>query len=242
MRSEETLKWALERLAQLQGRSLDALRLEAAVGQSSGEKLAISVLRDVCEALGLASPLWLEMPDRARLPLMCSTPEEGWGVIVDQDPSGLWEVVFSDGQRKLDAQALNGPVAHVSMQGASAADTLSFRATLRKALQSYRGILIEAALASIFIGLIALATSLFSMQVYDRVIPTRSEQTLIILSLGVFLAVMLELAMKFARSHLMDSVLVGLDSRLARDIFQRLLSIRIDQLPGSVGSLTAQIG
>lgn len=241
MTSKETLKWALERLAQLQGRNLDPLRLEAAVAQLGAEMSAVSALRDVCAALGLSSPMWIDPPDRARLPLICHTAEDGWGLIVDQDPSGFWEVVFAGGTRQLDAELLNGPVAQVSLRGASAADTSSFQQTLKKALRSYRSILIEAALASVFLGFIALATSLFSMQVYDRVIPTRSEQTLIILSLGLFLAVMLELGMKFARSHLMDSVLVGLDARLTRDIFQRLLSVRIDQLPGSVGSLAGQI-
>ena len=239
--SKEALKWALERLAQLQGTHLDALRLEAAVAQLSSDAPAIAALGDVCAALGLPRPLWVDPPDRARLPLICTTHEEGWGVVVDQDPSGLWVVVFSGGTRKLDTASLSGPVAHIGMRSAGSSGTSSFRKTLKKALRGYRSILVEAALASIFIGMIALATSLFSMQVYDRVIPTRSEQTLIILSLGVFLAVLLELGMKFARSHLMDAVMVGLDGRLTRDIFQRLLNVRIDQLPGSVGSLAAQI-
>jgi ATP-binding cassette, subfamily C, bacterial LapB len=77
--------------------------------------------------------------------------------------------------------------------------------------------------------------------VYDRVIPTRSEYTLVILSLGVLLSILIELAMKYARSHIMDYVIVGLDNRLSREIFNRLLQLRVDQIPASVGSLAGQM-
>jgi len=96
-------------------------------------------------------------------------------------------------------------------------------------------------LASAFIGLLSLGTSLFSMQVYDRVIPVRSDYTLIILGVGVLIAILIELGMKFARSHVMDHIIVGLDQRLSREIFQRLLQLRVDQVPASVGSLSAQL-
>ncbi|MEY3699614.1 MAG: hypothetical protein RL631_2267, partial [Pseudomonadota bacterium] len=79
------------------------------------------------------------------------------------------------------------------------------------------------------------------MQVYDRVIPVRSDYTLIILGVGVLIAILIELGMKFARSHVMDHIIVGLDQRLSREIFQRLLQLRVDQVPASVGSLSAQL-
>ena len=47
--------------------------------------------------------------------------------------------------------------------------------------------------------------------------------------------------MKFARSHVMDYVVVGLDNRLSREIFDRLLQLRVDQVPNSVGSLAGQM-
>ncbi|MGL1418985.1 type I secretion system permease/ATPase, partial [Vibrio parahaemolyticus] len=46
---------------------------------------------------------------------------------------------------------------------------------------------------------------------------------------------------KFARSHIMDSVVSGLDAKLSQALFERLLSVRVDQLPGSVGSLAGQL-
>ena len=122
-----------------------------------------------------------------------------------------------------------------------ASDELTFFSNVQQTLLLYRRELIEACVASAFIGFLALATSLFSMQVYDRVIPTRSEYTLMILSAGVLISIFVELAMKFARSHIMDYVVVGLDGKLSREIFQRLLQLRVDQVPASVGSLAGQL-
>lgn len=91
-------------------------------------------------------------------------------------------------------------------------------------------------IASLMINFLALASSLFSMQVYDRVIPTHSEYTLIILSSGVALVILFEMFMKFARAKIMDKMVVSLDQNLSRDIYERLLKVRVDQMPTSVGS------
>jgi ATP-binding cassette subfamily C protein LapB len=120
-------------------------------------------------------------------------------------------------------------------------EKFTFFAHVQNTLSQYKQELFEACVASAFIGFLALATSLFSMQVYDRVIPTRSEYTLVVLSFGVFFSIMIELAMKYARSHIMDYVIVGLDNRLSREIFNRLLQLRVDQIPASVGSLAGQM-
>ena len=79
------------------------------------------------------------------------------------------------------------------------------------------------------------------MQVYDRVIPTRGEYTLFVLATGVFISVLIELVVKIARARVMDHVVVGVDGMLSRDIFHRLMSLRIDQVPASVGSLASQL-
>lgn len=45
--------------------------------------------------------------------------------------------------------------------------------------------------------------------------------------------------MKLARSSIMDNVIVGLDNIYSRQIYKRLLSVRLDQMPSSVGSLSS---
>lgn len=71
-------------------------------------------------------------------------------------------------------------------------------------LTHYRRQMLEVAAGSLVANLLAVAVSLFSMQVYDRVIPYQSHATLWVLALGALLAIGLEAALKLARSGLMD--------------------------------------
>ena len=96
-------------------------------------------------------------------------------------------------------------------------------------------------LATILINTVALTTSFFSMQVYDRVIPSQGLATLLILALGVGLAIVFEFILKLVRSRVMEHAVIGLDGKLSRDIFERLMHVRLDQLPSSVGSLAGQL-
>lgn len=249
------LHWAIEKTAQMQSVALDPLRLQAslqALSEATAQAAGRQALISICTSMGLVAPTLLDAPDPVLLPLLACVPDIGWGVLVDRDPNGLWVLRTDEAEHLLEEEQLRGrtavwPVNSASATGAASSDAAAgafrptFKSLVHATLGRYRGRLIEAMLASLFIGTLALATSLFSMQVYDRVIPTRSEYTLIILSAGVLLTVMIELAMKHARSHLMDHVIVGLDNRLSREIFQRLLQLRVDQLPASVGSLASQM-
>lgn len=249
MPTKDQLLWALEKAAQLQSVALDSLRLKACLPTlpDEGRDEGLRPLFAVCAGMGLEAPTVLPVPDQAYLPILAHLPRLGWGVVADRDAHGSWVVQTPQGARAADTAELKNRTAIVRLLTPSShpagvpAEPPSFKALVHSTLGSYRGHLAEAALASLFIGALALATSLFSMQVYDRVIPTHSEYTLIILSVGVGLSILIELAMKYARAHIMDHVIVGLDNRLSREIFQRLLQLRVDQLPSSVGSLAAQI-
>ncbi len=240
----------MQRLAQMQGSSIDALSLNANASVLDQVVSPIDALVLICQRMGFDKPKWLKNPDRVHLPMLCNTPSLGWGVLVDRNPLGQWVVVTLEGTQTVEDALLKNNVALLKLGPAvelgfglfrKKDEGLTFFSHVQDALRLYRSELIEACVASTFIGFLALATSLFSMQVYDRVIPTRSEYTLVILSCGVLLSILIELAMKFARSHIMDYVIVGFDNRLSREIFNRLLQLRIDQVPSSVGTLAGQM-
>lgn len=242
----------MQRLAQMQGGSLDELSLQASASALEQPIPPIQTLKLVCKRMGLKKPKFFKQLDRAHLPVLCHTPELGWGVVVNRNPLNEWIVVTPEGQHPVGDEFLQNSTAMLRLGPAvelgfglgvfkSRNEKLTFFSHVQDTLQLYRYELVEACVASAFIGFLALATSLFSMQVYDRVIPTRSEYTLVILSVGVFLSILVELAMKYARSHIMDYIIVGLDSRLSREIFNRLLQLRVDQIPASVGSLAGQM-
>ena len=246
----QQMAWALQRLGQLQGGQIDPLQLKAGVERLPTSVQPTQALSALCRFLGKDAPKRLRHPDRAHLPMLALHPELGWGVLVDQTPDGQWVLQRPQGPSAVSTESLHracavlllGPKVQLALGLLRAsAEGLSFFDRVRETLLSYRRELLEATVASAFIGTLALATSLFSMQVYDRVIPTRSEYTLIILAVGVMLSIFIELAMKYARAHVMDYVVVGLDNRLSRETFDRLLQLRLDQVPNSVGSLASQM-
>ncbi len=248
----QQFSWAMQRLAQMQGGSMDMLSLNATASMLEQSASPLQMLPLICQRMALESPKMVKHPDQVHLPMLAYTPELGWGVVVDRNARGQWVVMTPKGGKPVDEAALKNATAILRLGPKvdlgfgfnffkQKSEKLTFFSHVQDALHLYRHELIEACLASAFIGFLALATSLFSMQVYDRVIPTRSEYTLVILSLGVVLSILIELAMKYARSHIMDYVIVGLDNRLSREIFNRLLLLRVDQIPASVGSLAGQM-
>ena len=75
-------------------------------------------------------------------------------------------------------------------------------------------VVFEAILATFVVSLLALGGSLYSMQVYDRVIPNQGFQTLWVLTAGVVLAMLLEWMLKQLRAHIVDEA--GVDIEIGR--------------------------
>lgn len=246
----QSLADALRHLLGQQGYPVDNVRLQDVIRRhdnqkNSGEGRGINTLGGVIEVLhGIGvedTPEILEQPDAAFLPLLTYHTRFGWGVIDGHTPQGAWNFRQEEKTQPVRVSELSLVLRvrlkddHIKKRSATFTDLLKTN------LKSYKGVVIEAVLASFLINFLALAVSLFSMQVYDRVIPTRSQYTLIILASGVGLIILFEAFMKFSRSRIMDKVVAGLDQYLSREVFQRLLKVRIDQMPGSVGSMAAQL-
>ncbi|WP_320158054.1 peptidase domain-containing ABC transporter [Psychrobacter fozii] len=232
---------ALRTLLTEQGYPIDNVRLQGVIYQQP----SISTLSDIIQVLGQLGieqlPESLPVPDAAFLPLLALHPTQGWGIIQQLNPQGKWDFKQFDNVTAHSGADFVHSLRVRLEEEPSKRKQSSFDQLLKKDLKNYRGIIVEAVVASFLINMLALAVSLFSMQVYDRVIPTRSEYTLIILASGVGLVILFETFMKFARSKIMDKVVVNLDQYLSREVFQRLLNVRIDQMPGSVGSMAAQL-
>lgn len=244
------LHWSMLRLCQMQGGQIDPMHLKGGLEQLRAQQTAFQAVATLSKFLGKEPPRKLQLPDRALLPMLAVHKERGWGVVTNCSATGQWLVQTPEGPIEASSDDLRGhcivlqlgPRVRLGLGLFGMTDEAqTFYGKVRSTLMLYRRELFEAALASLFIGVLALVTSLFSMQVYDRVIPTRGEHTLIVLGLGVVLCILTELCMKYARSHIMDFVVVGVDNRLSREIFDRLLQLRVDQVPNSVGSLASQL-
>ncbi|MGP3593668.1 type I secretion system permease/ATPase [Vagococcus sp. WN89Y] len=82
---------------------------------------------------------------------------------------------------------------------------------------------------------------LFSMQVYDRVVPSQSEPTLWVLFGGVMLAILFEMIMRMLRVHVSDVVGKRADLRVSDRVFAHALRIKSGERPKSTGSFIAQL-
>lgn len=94
---------------------------------------------------------------------------------------------------------------------------------------------------SLLINLLSVVGSLFTMQVYDRVVPNLAYATLWVLASGVVLAYLFELGFKLIRLRLLESSAVRLDEALSLYFFERLLALKLDRRPSRIGSLVAQV-
>lgn len=90
----------------------------------------------------------------------------------------------------------------------------------------HRRAMVEVSAASLVSNLLAAAIALYSLQIYDRVIPHQSEPTLWVLSLGAFLAIAMDAALRVARSALMDATGKQIELDVQGRLMQRLLGMK----------------
>jgi len=95
--------------------------------------------------------------------------------------------------------------------------------------------------ASMMANILALATVIFSMQVYDRVIPSQSIPTLWVLAGGVLIAAIFEFVLRIARIYLSDIIGKRADLKVSDQVFGHALRIRNKDRSRSTGSFISQI-
>lgn len=241
----DTLLPALSRLAELQREAIDRLALQQAV-MAASKYDARACIAAVLAELGAAPARWLGAPDPARMPALVHRPGLGWSVLVGRDARGLWVCQRWDAEQQrwseTSLESLQGAeVAQIRLLPPFRASQSPVFALVLAELAAHRRLLLESGLGGLLIGILGLVVSFYSMQVYDRVIPTGASQTLLVLSLGALLALAFDWLARQARSQLYERLLDAVDQRLARAVYLRLLSVRLDQFPRSVGSLAAQM-
>ncbi|MDM1759011.1 MULTISPECIES: type I secretion system permease/ATPase [Acinetobacter] len=95
--------------------------------------------------------------------------------------------------------------------------------------------------ASMVANILALATIVFSMQVYDRVVPSQSIPTLWVLAGGVLIAAIFEFTLRVARVYLSDIIGKRADLKISDRVFGHALRIRNKDRSKSTGSFISQI-
>jgi len=92
-------------------------------------------------------------------------------------------------------------------------------------------------LAALIVNLLAFAMPLFTMNVYDRVIPNKAVPTLWVLALGVVIALAFDFTLRLSRSRLIDEVGRKLDAKFSQKLFEKVMNLPLADKAGSTGAL-----
>ena len=106
-------------------------------------------------------------------------------------------------------------------------------------LLAARGLLLQVALAALLVNLLALATTLYSMTVYNRILPAGATASLTALTLGTLLVLAMEFALRSLRTYFTDVAARGIDLHVGQRLFASLTGLRMSDRQKSSGNLAA---
>ena len=109
------------------------------------------------------------------------------------------------------------------------------------ALFDNRALYRDVLLAAFLINLFALALPLFTMNVYDRVVPNRAVETLWMLAIGVVIVLIGDFTLRSMRAYFLDLGSKRIDLRLTSFLMERVLGMRMEERPASAGSFASNL-
>ncbi|MAQ71935.1 MAG: type I secretion system permease/ATPase [Alphaproteobacteria bacterium] len=112
-----------------------------------------------------------------------------------------------------------------------------FWGTLKENWKIYREVFAGSAMINVF----ALASTIFIMNVYDRVIPNQAFETLWVLAIGVFVAFIFDFLLKNLRAMFLDVAGRRADVKISAKLFEQMLGMQLASRPSSAGVLAANM-
>ena len=112
-----------------------------------------------------------------------------------------------------------------------------FWGTIALSWRIYRDVLI----ASLLINIFALVGPLFTMNVYDRVVPNQAIDTLWVLASGVFLVYIFDFVIRMLRGYFVDIAGKKSDILISANIFERVMGMKLINRPVSIGAFASNL-
>lgn len=236
---------AISRQALIAGLPTTDGRLTAALVERAGLRAGLEVKpveRAITEIPALVLPAILIMKTRPPLILVGLNDPEGSATVIDTTRPGQREIC------KISelTSAYSGytffvkPMTSGDARIAAAGDVPRahwFWSVVRKFGSNYSHV----ALAAFLVNTLALAAPLFTMNVYDRVVPNGAIPSLIALAIGLGLAIIFDFIIRIVRARIIDLTGKKIDVVLASDIFEHILALKMANRPTSVGILANQM-
>ena len=102
-------------------------------------------------------------------------------------------------------------------------------------LWRFRHYYVESMVATVVANILTLASVFFTMNVYDRVVPTQAYASLWTLAIGTVLAALLEFSMRWLKARLVDLGGKKADLAINATLLREIMAIRLEHRPQSVG-------
>lgn len=108
-------------------------------------------------------------------------------------------------------------------------------------LMKFRGIYGRVLLAAFLINIFVIVGPLFTLNVYDRIIPHNAIDTLWVLAAGVALIYLFDVILKHIRTYFLENAARRSDVILSSMLFEQAMNLKLKNKPGSVGSFSSII-
>ncbi len=112
-----------------------------------------------------------------------------------------------------------------------------FWGTLLHSRSIYRDVL----LASVLINLFVIAAPLFTMNVYDRVVPNNATETMWVLATGIVVVYLFDMLLKFLRTYFLEVAGKKSDIIMSSILFEQVMNLKMAYRPKSVGSFASNL-
>lgn len=245
----------LVEICRLHGQHATRASLSAGLPLTGGGRLTLKLAERAAARAGMATKLQrcaLEEIDAATLPVVLVLKGDKACVLLGREEgkarvllpeTGQGTVLLGDDEL---AERYNGLVLHVRphFRFDTRTETSAppkkghwFWSTLLAQRGVYKDILWAAGLINIF----ALAMPMFTMNVYDRVVPNAAVETLWALAIGILLVLVADLLMRKLRSRFVDEASARVDVQISATLMERVLGMRLENRPESVGSFAANL-
>jgi ATP-binding cassette subfamily C protein LapB len=96
---------------------------------------------------------------------------------------------------------------------------------------------VEVGLGTLMTNFLSLSVSIFMMVVYDRILPNKSYDSLVVLTIGVAIAIAFDFIIRQIRSHLVEASGQQIDMGIGRQLFDKIFEAKLEAFRGGVGAV-----
>lgn len=199
-------------------------------------------LEQLSELAGWEPPVYVaRRPKPNAFPMLVFLPDMGWALAEQWQDEHIIRAIGTNGIVECEWTP-DLKLAEVRFpRPAGDTDHPTAGKVFTQAILKRKRMLVEATVATVVVNFLALVTSIYSMQVYDRVIPRSSFDTLWVLSGGMVLAQIFDFVLRNTRSELIDREASEIDGEVSEYFFARMQAVRLDSRPDGVGTTAAQL-